>query len=87
MEQNTELARLSGSVSSRLMDIILEDADGVKSGHGYDILHDMMIYENWNYEYVGYEDEISWDEAQDMLASGEIDLLTSATMTEREENF
>ncbi|MDD3218732.1 MAG: transporter substrate-binding domain-containing protein [Lachnospiraceae bacterium] len=60
----------------------MEDADGVKSGYGYDILHDMMIYENWNYEYVGYEDEISWDEAQDMLASGEIDLLTSATMTE-----
>lgn len=60
----------------------MQDEDGKRSGYGYDLLQEMKVYENWQYEYVGYEEGISWDEAQAMLESGQIDLLTSATKTE-----
>ena len=60
--------------------------DGVRSGYGYEILQHMAGYTNWKYEYVGYEK--SWNEMQEMLERGEIDLLTSAQMTEeRMERF
>ncbi|MDD3220801.1 MAG: transporter substrate-binding domain-containing protein [Lachnospiraceae bacterium] len=66
----------------------MESENGTKSGYGYDILQQMYIYENWTYEYVGYKDNASWQEVQEMLESGEIDLLTSATLTEeRQEIF
>lgn len=65
----------------------MEDENGVKSGYGYDILQQMKIYENWKYEYVGYDENISWDDAQGMLENGEIDMLTSATMTEERQQI
>ncbi len=62
------------------------DEDGDRSGYGYDILQYMAGYTDWRYEYVGYDK--SWSEMQDMLANGEIDLLTSAQKTdERMERF
>jgi len=64
----------------------MQDADGRRSGYGYDFLQEMARYGNWTYEYTGYDK--SWSQMQDMLASGEIDLLTSAQKTpEREEQF
>ncbi len=66
----------------------VQDENGIRSGYGYDILQEMLPYENWQYAYVGYDEKISWDKAQEMLENGEIDLLTSATMTdERLEKF
>jgi signal transduction histidine kinase/CheY-like chemotaxis protein len=56
------------------------DEEGVKSGYGYDFLQLTQKYVNLNYEYVGYEK--SWEETQQMLLDGEIDLATSAHMTE-----
>ena len=60
----------------------VQDEKGNRSGYGYDILQEMLPYENWQYEYVGYDENISWDKAQEMLENGEIHLLTSATVTE-----
>ncbi len=63
-----------------------EDADGNRSGYGYEYLQQMARYTGWTYDYVGYDK--SWGDAQKMLESGEIDLLTSAQKTpEREEKF
>ena len=62
------------------------DENGTRSGYGYDLLQQMASYTNWQYEYVGYDK--SWSEMQEMLANGEIDLLTSAQKTtERLERF
>ena len=58
---------------------MLSDA-GVRSGYGYELVERMAGYTNWKLEFVGYDK--SWSEMQEMLASGEIDLLTSAQKTE-----
>lgn len=54
--------------------------DGTYSGYGYEFLRLAARYLDINYEYVGYEK--SWEEMQQMLLDGEIDLLTSAQKTE-----
>lgn len=60
--------------------------DGTCSGYGYDFLRMMARYLNVEYEYIGYD--CSWDEIQQMLADGKIDLLTSEQKTpEREKLF
>ncbi|MCH4153300.1 MAG: transporter substrate-binding domain-containing protein [Mageeibacillus sp.] len=62
------------------------DDQGNRSGYGYDFLQMLSRYGDWTYEYVGYDK--SWAQMQDMLADGEIDLLTSAQKTtEREQLF
>jgi len=64
----------------------IQDGNGNRSGYGYDFLQLLARYGDWTYEYVGYDK--SWAEMQNMLADGEIDLLTSAQKTpEREEKF
>ncbi len=66
----------------------MQDAEGKKSGYGYDYLQHMLDFANWNYEYEGYEEGRSWSDMLSMLENGEIDLLTSAVRTpEREEKF
>ena len=56
------------------------------SGHGFDFLQLLRRYTNLNYRYVGCDN--SWQEAQEMLRSGEIDIVTSARKTpEREAEF
>ena len=62
----------------------VQDADGRRSGYGYDFLQQLARYGDWTYEYVGYDK--SWAEMQDMLADGEIDLVTSAQKTPEREN-
>lgn len=61
------------------------DEDGKRSGYGYDFLRMAARYLNVKYEYIGYDK--SWDEMQDMLEEGEIDLLTSAQKTEDREKL
>lgn len=62
------------------------DENGTRSGYGYDFLSLLRRYANINYEYVGYDK--SWDDMQQMLLDGEIDMVTSAHRTpEREELF
>jgi signal transduction histidine kinase/BarA-like signal transduction histidine kinase len=56
------------------------DENGAKSGYGYDFLQLTQKYVNLNYEYVGYDK--SWEETQQMLLDGEIDMVTSAHKTE-----
>ena len=64
----------------------IQDEDGKRRGYGYDFLQLLARYGDWTYEYVGYDK--SWAEMQNMLADGEIDILTSAQKTpEREERF
>ncbi len=52
---------------------------GVKSGYGYQFLRLLSRYADLNFEYVGYDK--SWDEMQEMLDNGEIDMLTSMHYT------
>ena len=62
------------------------DEDGKRSGYGYDFLRLMARYWDVDYEYVGYDK--SWEEMQQMLIDGEIDMVTSARKTpDREELF
>ncbi len=63
-------------------------AQGDKSGYGYDILQKLRIYENWNYEYIGYNENISWQDMLKLLEKGEIDLLAPVNYTAaRHEKF
>ena len=63
-------------------------AGGEKSGYGYDILQKLRIYENWNYEYVGYDENTSWQDMLKLLENGKIDLLAPVNYTEtRHEKF
>ena len=60
--------------------------DGNRSGYGYDFLRLMARYWDVDYEYVGYDK--SWEEMQQLLVDGEIDMVTSARKTpDREELF
>ncbi len=62
------------------------DEEGNRSGYGYEFLQLISRYLDVDYEYVGYDK--SWEQMQEMLENGEIDLLTSARKTpEREEKF
>ena len=64
----------------------MQDDSGARSGLGYEFLQLVAQYSNLRFEYVGYDK--SWDEMQEMLENGEIDLLTSAQETpEREKKF
>ncbi|NLD19783.1 MAG: response regulator [Clostridiales bacterium] len=64
----------------------MQDQSGNRSGYGYDLVQAMSSYTGLDFEFTGYD--ASWSEAQDMLASGEIDMLTSAQKTkERVEKF
>lgn len=63
-----------------------EIVDNTRAGYGVDFLTLMQRYTNLNYEYVGYDN--TWEEMQQMLLDGEIDLVTSARETpKREEKF
>ena len=60
------------------------DEKGNRSGYGYDFLRLMARYWDVDYEYVGYDK--SWEDMQQMLEDGEIDMVTSARKTpDREE--
>lgn len=62
------------------------DEEGNRSGYGWDVLRLMGRYWDVDYEYVGYEN--SWEEMQQMLEDGEIDMVSSARkVPEREEKF
>lgn len=56
------------------------DESGERSGYGYDFLRLISRYLDVDYEYIGYDK--SWDEMDELLENGEIDLVTSARMTE-----
>lgn len=60
--------------------------EGIKSGYGYDFLQMMLRYNNWKYDYVGYDK--NWPDMLDMLDRGEIDIVTLANKTtEREKKY
>lgn len=60
------------------------DEQGYRNGYGYDVLQLMARYENFEYEYIGYEN--TFDEVLDMLERGEIDLMTCVVKSpERQE--
>ena len=56
------------------------DKNGRRSGYGYDFLTKMKRYADVKFEYVGYDK--NWNEMQQMLLNGEIDMVTSAHITE-----
>lgn len=60
------------------------DDNGIRSGYGYDFLQLAARYLDINYDYIGYDK--SWEDMQQMLLNGEIDLLTSAQKTPDREN-
>ena len=66
---------------------ISQDENGSQgSGYGFDFLQLLRRYTNLNYQYIGYED--SWQDMQQMLRDGKIDMVTSARKTsQREKEF
>ena len=66
---------------------VYQDDNGLQgSGYGFDFLQLLRRYTNLNYQYVGYEN--SWQEMQQMLRDGQIDMVTSARKTsQREKEF
>lgn len=66
---------------------IIQDENGPQgSGYGFDFLQLLRRYTNLNYQYIGYED--SWQDMQQMLRDGQIDMVTSARKTsQREKEF
>jgi len=64
----------------------MKDADGSYTGYGIELLNLISQYSHLNFEYTGYDK--SWEEMQEMLKRGEIDVVTSARKTkERAEIF
>jgi signal transduction histidine kinase/ABC-type amino acid transport substrate-binding protein/ActR/RegA family two-component response regulator len=56
------------------------NSDGIRSGYGYDIFHQMEKYSNLNFEFVDYD--ITWEETLQKVLDGEIDIATTAYKTE-----
>ncbi len=64
----------------------MKDSDGTYTGYGIELLNLISQYSHLNFVYTGYDK--SWEEMQEMLKRGEIDLVTSARKTkERAEKF
>ena len=65
------------------------DADnGYKSGYGYEYLQNMRVYSGHEYDYIGDDEEVYFEDMFDLLERGEIDLLTFLGKTEElEERF
>lgn len=58
--------------------------EGNRWGFGYDYLQEIAKYTGWEYEFI----DATWDECLDMLADGDIDLLTCAKSSqERDGKF
>lgn len=66
---------------------VCQNENGLQgSGYGFDFLQLLRRYTNLNYQYIGYEN--SWQEMQQMLRDGQIDMVTSARKTsQREKEF
>lgn len=54
------------------------DSHGNRSGYGYDYLHELSHYGNYEYEFV----DGTWEECYQWLKEGKIDLLTFAQRTD-----
>jgi len=62
------------------------DDAGERSGYGYELLQLIAQHANLSYTYV--DDVAAWDEMEQMLLDGRLDMLTSVQKTpEREEKF
>ncbi len=62
--------------------------DGIetRSGYGYEFLQLIARYNNWKYEYVGFDN--SYSDCLGLLEEGEVDIVTSVSKTaDREELF
>ncbi|MEG2086208.1 MAG: response regulator, partial [Clostridia bacterium] len=61
------------------------DANGNRSGYGYEFINNMSKFNSWKFQYIGYEK--SWNENLKMLKEGAIDMLTSAQKTTEREIY
>ena len=55
------------------------DADGHRSGYGYELMQLMAMHTNWSYEYI--DTVKTWQELEAMLLDGRLDMLTSVQKT------
>lgn len=64
----------------------MQDADGKKTGYGYEMMQGVSKYVQGTFYYVGYDK--SPQECEEMLRNGELDIYTAAKITpERQEEF
>ncbi len=60
--------------------------DGARSGYGYDFFQKISAYDDWTFDYTGYD--LSYSDNLDMLERGDLDVVTSVSKTpEREKLF
>ncbi len=52
------------------------DDEGNRSGYGYEVLQAMKLYNNWEYEYIGYDK--GWADIQQMLLDGASQIASTA---------
>ena len=55
------------------------DSDGERHGYGYELLQLMALHTNWSYAYI--DNVKSWNELEEMLADGRLDMLTCVQKT------
>lgn len=61
-------------------------ADGSRSGYGYDFFQKIGVFDDWTFDYLGYD--LSYSDNLDLLERGELDVVTSVSKTpEREKLF
>lgn len=64
----------------------IQDANGVKSGYGYEMMEGLSRYMQCTFDYVGYDKSTS--ECMAMLREGQLDLYTASRITpERASEF
>lgn len=64
----------------------MQDADGKKTGYGYEMMQGLSKYVQCTFSYVGYDK--SPKECEEMLRNGELDIYTAAKITpERQKEF
>lgn len=64
----------------------MQDANGKRSGYGYEMMQGLSKYLQSTFSYVGYNKSAS--ECEEMLRNGELDIYTAAKKTpEREKEF
>ncbi len=82
-DENNEKYKVGFFAFSGYHDI---DEDGTRSGYGYEFFRKISVLDDWTFEYAEYD--VSYAESLEMLANGDLDIVTSVSKTpEREKMF
>lgn len=89
-EESTDLTNNKERNSTRVVKVGYYIIDGfmmfeepdIYSGYCYDYLQKIRSYTGWEYDYIGDDEKINFDDLYQMTVDGEIDLIGGITWTE-----